>query len=67
MTSISVRLYTAEHMLTETQANFAFFFSNVIVLHKDTAIVVLLEQTGMLGQRNGKQLKGHMRTDPAVE
>lgn len=54
MPSTSVRLYTAEHMLTEMQTNFAFFFSNVIALHKDSAIIVLLEQTGTLDQRSGK-------------
>lgn len=54
MTSTSVKLYTAEDVLTETQANFAFFFSNVIVLHKDSAIILLLEQIGTLDQRGGK-------------
>lgn len=54
MTSISVRLYTVEHMLTETQANVAFFFSNIIALHKKTAISLLLEKIRTLDQRSGK-------------
>lgn len=54
VTSISARLYTIEHMLTETQANVAFFFSNIIALHKKTAISLLVEKIRTLDKRSGK-------------